>query len=677
MIIALGWRPFLAVSLTLLVVLLLHARAIPPTILGVLLLTLALRVWQRKHGQMRTHWALRLALLFGLAALVWASLGNLFGREAGSALLACMLVLKLLETHTRRDARVLVAVAFFFAMCAFLFEQGIVQTIATFVAVVLALATLYELEPDHATGPSVESHWPLSREAARTGLRHVLFALPFAAVCFLFFPRLSAPMWGAPEDAFGARTGLSDTMEPGAISALALDDTPVMRVEFQGALPPPEQRYWRGMVFWWFDGSTWTGANALDGVERATRRSQVLAIDNAADAVSYEVFLEPTDQRWLFQLDMPVAAPEDATLTADRQTRANQPVSSLLRYTGRSVPTYRMSGELPQLQRAIALRIPADGNPRARALAAQWREQTSDPRALAERALAMFNAAFVYSLEPPLAAGDPVDDFLFTTKIGFCEHYASAFVFLMRAAGVPARVVVGFYGGYRNAAGNYLLVRRADAHAWTEIWIDGEGWVRIDPTSAVAPERVQESARDALARSGGWMSEGWLGSIRDRLDVLGYWWNRAVVEFSAARQRNFLADLGLDKSDYLTLTALLVGGTLLALALAAWFGRPRRARAADPVLAAWRAWCAKLARAGVPRAAQEGPRDFGERAAAALPEHAETIRAFTADFVALRYAADDATSPRARAFVRGVARYRVTHTRAGAATKPRRGASST
>jgi transglutaminase-like putative cysteine protease len=677
MTVTLAWRPFLAVSLTLLVVLSLHARAIPPTILGVLLLTLALRVWQRKHGQMRAHWALRLALMLGLAAMVWASLGNIFGREAGSALLACMLVLKLLETHTRRDARVLVAVAFFFAMCAFLFEQGMLQTLATFVAVVLALATLYELEPDRPVSPNVESHWPLSRDAARAGLRYVLFALPFAAVCFMFFPRLSAPMWGAPEDAFGARTGLSDTMEPGAISALALDDTPVMRVQFQGDTPPPDQRYWRGMVFWWFDGSTWTGANALEGVERATRRSQIIALDNAAESISYEVFLEPTDQRWLFQLDMPVSAPEDATLTADRQTRANQPVSNLLRYAGRSVPNYRMSGELPQLQRAIALRIPSDGNPRARALAEQWRRQTDDPRALVRQALAMFNASFVYSLEPPLASGDPVDDFLFNTKIGFCEHYASAFAFLMRAAGVPARIVVGFYGGYRNAAGNYLVVRRADAHAWTEVWLDGEGWVRIDPTSAVAPERVQADARDALARSSGWLGDGWLGSIRDRLDLLGYWWNRAVVEFSAARQRNFLEEMGLKSTDYRILTGLLIGGTLLALALAAWLGRPRRTRAHDPVLTAWRLWCAKLARAGVSRAAQEGPLDFAARAATALPEHADTIRAFTADFVALRYADNDATAARAHAFARGVARYRLTRARAPRATKRDGNTSST
>ncbi|HET7845645.1 MAG TPA: transglutaminase domain-containing protein, partial [Xanthomonadales bacterium] len=337
-------------------------------------------------------------------------------------------------------------------------------------------------------------------------------------------------------------------------------------------------------------------------------------------------------------LDAPLAAPDGASLGGDFQVRSGEAVHDVLAYRGRSVARRVMQRNLTSTQRFMATGLPPDGNPRARELAQSWRDAGIPPREIANRALALFNESFTYTLEPPLLSpNNPVDDFLFTTQEGYCEHYASAFTFLMRAAGVPARVVVGYYGGYYNAAGGYVVVRRADAHAWSEIWIQGEGWVRVDPTSAVAPERVADDARQAFVADG---EVGFWSQMRERWDLAGYWWNQAVVQFSALKQQRMLQDFGVERATPERLVGLMVVGGLLALALAAWATSTRRARVrAEGPLAAWRRLCARLARLSVARHANEGPRDFAARAAAALPEFAPAIASVSARFVALRYAA--------------------------------------
>ncbi len=648
----LPWAAFLATTLALLGSILLHARWLPASLLSAFLLLLGLRVALRWRGVGRIALWLRLLVVLALVAMVGSSLGNLFGREAGSALLAAMLVTKLIESETRRDARIVLTVVAFLAMAGFLFDQGMLQATMTAAVCVLMLAAMYELDPASAQQAQRAPLRAFSSAGLREAARHLALAIPFALVCFFLFPRLSAPMWGAPQDAFTGRTGISDTMEPGALAGLALDDSVAMRVRFDGEPPPPAQRYWRGLVLWNFDGRIWRGAEMLSGfgAERA--------LEQRGPGIGYEITLEPTDKRWLFLLDAPLGPPEDATLSADFQARAARPVSSALRYRGQSSTNYRMQTELPRGVRTLGTQLPAGGNPRARALAQDWRTQVGDdPRAIADLALRSFNQSFSYSFEVPLLGGDPIDDFLFEVRSGWCEHYASAFVFLMRAAAVPARVVVGFQGGYYNRSGDYYVVRRSDAHAWSEIWIAGEGWVRVDPTAAVAPERVSRDARQAFEAGGTWYERGWLAGVRDRFDLAGYWWTQAVVQFSAVRQRNLLDDVGIDIDDGRQLAFALLGAAVLALAFAALVGGWRRRRGRDPLREAWRDWCARLAKAGIVRAAAEGPHDFGERAAAALPAQADAIRALTHGYVALRYAtaqvgrgAVDQWRQRARAF---------------------------
>ena len=604
----------------------LHAGWLPWSLIGVFAATVALRAALGLAGRPRAPWWLRLGLMLGLGWLVIATYGNPFGREAGSAMLLAMLAAKVVETHSRRDARVVLTATCFVAMAAFLFDQGPVKLLLAAVVVVMILSTMRLLA--EVTRPEQPN---LSLALRSAGLKYLLLAIPFALVCFMLFPRLGAPLWGAPTDAFTGRTGISDRMEPGSLSALALDDTPVMRVSFDGPIPPAAERYFRGLVLWWFDGRAWAGTDLLSGF------NQPPVIEGQTAPIRYEVMLEPTDQRWLFMLDAPGAAPADTRLTGDFQVRRESPVSNVLRYEANAWTRYRMQPELPRLQRRLALGLGDERNPRTRALAQSWAEQTGgDARAIAQKGLELINQDFIYSFEPPLLARDSIDDFLFSTRAGFCEHFASAYAFLMRAAGVPSRVVVGFQGGLINRAGNYLIIRRADAHAWTEVWFEGEGWVRIDPTAAVAPERISEDARtqfDLLERDG---EASWLTGLRERTDLFGHWWNRAVVEFNALRQRQMLQALGAPP-DARWLVVLLVIAAFASLALALfWLGRTRRHQ--DPVLRQWLRFKARLQGAGIKISPATAPQALIQRALHGFPDQADAIRRIGALFIESRYA---------------------------------------
>jgi hypothetical protein len=319
------------------------------------------------------------------------------------------------------------------------------------------------------------------------------------------------------------------------------------------------------------------------------------------------------------------------------------------------------------------LQLPRRGNPRARELARSWRSQHDQPEAIVNAALGLFHDSFAYSLEPPMVGANGVDDFLFEFKSGYCEHFAGAFAFLMRAAGIPARVVIGFQGGYFNSVGGFFNVRFSDAHAWTEVWLDGKGWVRVDPTAAVSPERIERgSLADRSAAQAWYASGGIWAAFRDRVALVGYWWNRAVVEFTALRQRDLIEALGLGDDSGFSLALALVISALFALGLAGWLVSRRASAATDPVLAAYRRYCRRLGEAGIARNPSEGPAEFSHRAAAALPHAAPEILRLSADFVRLRYASHPtAAGELRRDWLRRVRRFRV----ARAATQKRDGTS--
>ena len=430
-----------------------------------------------------------------------------------------------------------------------------------------------------------------------------------------------------PQDAY-AGSGLDDKMSPDSFGPLSLSDAVAFRVTYQGKVPPRDQMYWRGPVLWDFDGRTWTpGSTVLSIAPRFSEKGQ---------AVEYGVTLEPHNKTWLFALDVPVKVSVPARITSDFQLLSPQPVNARLRYQARSYLTYHANLQESATQLKRALQLPLGLNPRALQLARSWREQSRNNMEVIRLALDYFHQQdFHYTLDPVPA--DNIDDFLFTTRQGYCEHYSSSFVFLMRAAGIPARVVTGYLGGEYNAAGNYYIVRQSDAHAWAEVWLDATGWQRIDPTAAIAPERVERGLSTVQTAALPYMARmQWLYSLRMNWDALSYQWNQWVVGYDSERQFAYLSRFGLESlsKQVLYLTAGLgIIITLFALSMLRHLFKRER----DKTQSAWLKVCRKLARKGLPRAPHEGPHDYAARVAAARPDLAAAIKDLAKRYIALRY----------------------------------------
>ncbi len=571
-------------------------------------------------------------LLLLVAALAGAGVlidyRTLLGRDAGVALLTAMTACKLLESRALRDGVVLVFLGYLLVMSNLLYSQEIPRVAYLLAVVIIMLTAQVLIHRQHA---GLTALAPL-----RLTGRMVLLAIPVMLILFVLFPRIPGPLWGLPKDAYQGRTGLSDQMMPGTISELSQSDAVAFRVRFAGTIPPPSQRYWRGPVLWHFDGRRWTRS------EEAPAQTPTPFTPEGAP-VDYAVVLEPSNKNWLFALDLPARLPPRAGMTSSFQLLRDQPVNEVYRYEMRSYPAYR-TGELTGMERSRGLQLPPRGNPRARALAADWRQRGSGSEAVVTAALNLFREQpFYYTLTPPLLGSEIVDDFLFHTRQGFCEHYANAFVFLMRAAGVPARVVTGYQGGEINALGGYLIVRQSDAHAWAEVWLATRGWVRVDPTGAVAPNRVQEGIYAALPDAGvlpflarrGRDSE-WLRQLALSWDALNNAWNEWVLAYGPDRQKEFLSGLGFGPVDWGRMTVAMtvaLGG--FGVLYAGW--RWRRRLAPDPVARAWQRFCARLARRGLARGATEGPLAFAERVASHRPELAQSVGEIARLYAALRY----------------------------------------
>jgi transglutaminase-like putative cysteine protease len=488
-------------------------------------------------------------------------------------------------------------------------------------------------------------------------LRLTVYAVPIAAVLFVLFPRLGGPLWGFAVDQGGAVTGLSDTMSPGSFARVVQSSETAFRVRFDGEPPPPAERYWRGPVLMHTDGKTWSAGELPE--ERPP------SVEALVDPVSYEVTLEPHRRRWLFGLDVPVSVPGGARLRADRQVVADRDVVSRLTYRVTSVTRYR-TGAPTTAERALALQLPENVSERVRQLAEGWRRAAATPAEVIDGALAMFrDEPFVYTLAPPPLGDDPADAFLFETRRGFCEHFSSSFVLLMRLAGIPARVVTGYQGGEVNPRGDYLLVRQSDAHAWAEVWLPETGWLRVDPTAHVAPERVESPIDPGRSLAEGRVAFnvelGWLRGLTRQVvwlvDAANLNWHRWVVGYDRERQDHFLRNLGLAglHGHRLGILAVAVATVVVLVVLALVLRSPR---VGDPVAAAYGRLCRKLARAGVGREPYEGPRDFLDRAARALPGQADALREIGRLYEQLRYG-PGRTSAATRHLSRAVSRLRL------------------
>jgi len=589
------------------------------------LLTAALIAWRvaalGNRSLLPSTWLL-MAIVAAAMLGVWLEYRAIFGRTPGIMLLVMFGGLKMLESRNQRDAAALAFLTWFLAITNFLYTQSIPTALGMLAAVAFSVAALVGLAAP--------------RRALRANLRTAALllgqAVPAALVLFLLFPRVQGPLWGLPQDAYSAMSGLSDSMAPGDLSQLMLSDAIAFRVDFHGAPPPRRTLYWRGPVLWDFDGRSWRlGSPAFADLPEP----------RGGTRVDYSVLLEPHNRNWLFALEAPALLPPRTRYLDDGQIVALAPIRTRMSYD--MVSRVEADPVADEDDRAMtrALRLPQGFNPRARALAESWRAASATDAQVLAHAVGYFRVERLqYTTEPRLLGRDSVDEFLFDSREGFCEHFSSAFVFLMRAAGVPARVVTGYQGGDLNPVDGRFTVRQSDAHAWTEVYLRGRGWTRVDPTVLSVPRRLDDGAR-SIADAGALPlllrpEMAWLRSLRYNWEALTHQWNLLVLGYNPERQRELMSWLGMRDADWLELasTLLAVLGAFVLL-LFAWmlrrFARP------DPVQAAWRQFCRKLGARGVARASHEGPRDYAERAARNLPAAEEPIRRIAALYIALRY----------------------------------------
>ena len=538
-----------------------------------------------------------LGFLLGLVGL-WLTYNTAFGLDMGVAFLVLCLISKLWELYKRRDAYVVLNLSLFVLASLFLMDQGIVTTVEVIIGAVIVLLAFIALNDDGNT-----------RGDGRLRTLGVLGigALPLLVVLFLFFPRLP-PLWSVQLSGQQATTGVSDSMSPGDFANLGQSTELAFRVEFADKRPPQEQLYWRGLVFSNFDGVTWRPSPQQREWQPAPQMPNWIAnaLATVPDEVKiapnrYQIILEPTQQNWLFGLDYPFAQQQDISITSNFTLRKDQPVTQQLRYDVLQFAPMRIDPVLSEASRRLNLALPSSGNPQARLLAQQlFAQSDSDPVRYIQAIERWINQTeFRYTLSPPRLNTNRIDEFLFNTKAGFCEHYSSSFTFMLRAAGIPARVVAGYQGGEPSRNGNVWEVRQMDAHAWTEVWLEGQGWVRVDPTAFVAPERV-EQGMDALTQARGATMFGdgagaqisyqqyqMLQTLRRLSDQASYYWQKDVVGYDQDKQADSLLKWFNIRSIMQQITWLAVSAisVMAILVFVIWQRRRKRWHPADLPLA--------------------------------------------------------------------------------------------
>jgi protein-glutamine gamma-glutamyltransferase len=624
-----SYEHLLGISACLCLALVAHITSLPVWIPLVVVLCGLVRLGLARSGRgCPPGWAvLTLALLSIPLLLVRFHTFN--GLFAGTALLVLMAGLKLLETKTRRDIYIITLIIYFVSLSALL-EGNSLWLLAYLIGVCwLTTATLLRLT---SSGPAPD--WGHS---LRHGGRLLSQALPLALVFWLLFPRFAGPLWQIPNDARVAESGVSDSMSPGDITHLALSDDVAFRVRFAGAAPPSQELYWRGPVLHDFNGRTWQHTDLLF--------TNVPPLPPQGPAHQYTVMMEPHQHKWLFTLDYPALWNlAHAGLNSDYTLVQEFPVSRPVDVVATSYTRIQFPKSLNGSARFRDTR-PPNHNPRTLQLARELRATHPDDMEYVRAVLAMFNQQpFYYTLSPPKLGDSPVDDFLFGTRRGFCEHYASAFAALARAAGIPARVVTGYQGGTRNPYADYWIVRQSDAHAWDEVWIEGRGWLRIDPTSAVAPQRVEAGLTDATSAdevlASRWQrSSPWFAAARLRIDMVRELWRERILDFDQDSQRRLLEMLRIPEPDGQKLVVLLAGAMIAVMCWLTWqVRRELDPQPKDSAARAFRRLCAKLAAAGLPRLPHEGAEAYAARVARQRPDLGATVTALCRQYSSLRYA---------------------------------------
>jgi protein-glutamine gamma-glutamyltransferase len=583
-----------------------------------------LRRWRLPPAWMRI--ALSLACFIG----VLASYEAVSGVGPGSALLAIMAALKLMETRQRRDQFVLLFISIFLTMASLLREQYLWSMGYLFVSVLITMTAWLQMAARDGSGIGA---------SLRTSSRLLLYSAPLMLAMWVFFPRIATPFWAVPIDTSAASSGLSDSMSPGDISSLSLSDAVAFRVQFAGAVPAPRDRYWRGLVLYRFDSRSWSGLDATPDWQARDR------VEYLGEPVSYSVTMEPTGQQWVFALDMPYDVSLRRTFFGPQHQLARpQPIDQRIVYEATSYSRYRVDRDTSRTPLNWYLRLPTVGNPQTLQLARELRQSATSEQDYIDLVLQRFHEQeYFYTLQPPVLGSNPVDEFLFRTRRGFCEHYASAFAVLMRAAGIPSRIVLGYQGGELNPMGNYLIVRQSDAHAWTEVWLPERGWVRVDPTAAVAPERIESGMFGALVDGSG-ASWGlgdhsqWLHRITLTWDAINTQWNEWVLAYGPDKQSSLMEWLGMENPDWRKMMLTLIGLVMvLILGISLLLFRRNRPPPADVPARLYRRFVQK---AGLPPLRGETPFEYASRLKEMQASNATAIDDITERYLRVRYAAN-------------------------------------
>lgn len=603
-----------------------HALYLPIWVGGISLVCLFWRFQVTLgHWRLPGKW-LRFLMVFAAIAAVFYEYGTLLGPFAGTALLVLGYAFKLLETQHRRDAFVVVILGFVVAAAFFFFEQSMLATAYVVVIIGLLVAAMVSLNQ------TMTDH----QRALPLAAKLLLQALPLMLVMFLFVPRI-APIWSLDLSGNRAKTGLSEEVSVGDIATLSQSDELAFRAVFTGKNPSKNQLYWRALVLDQYDGRSWSRGRfvmdrspmvSLQGPRRGWHQ-QVTAL---AEPIEYQVMMEATDKPWMFSLDAVTDYDRVFGYSADHRIINFGPISQPIAYTLKSALDYQLDLQLPKWLRDKNLQLPDKGDDRTRRLAADMLASSNSVEDYVNNVMRYFSTQdYKYTLRPgQLLDSNKIDEFLFARKLGFCGHYAGAFVYLMRAAGVPARMVAGYQGGEYNSLGNYWLIHQFDAHAWAEVWIAGQGWKRVDPTAVVSPSRINSGLEEAVSGEQSFLENsplsaaryrdwGWVTQLRYSIDYLNYAWYRSVLGYDAKTQLGFLSrwlvviDLqSLALWLLASIVAVLVIIGLLVLGLS-------RKRTVDPLLNEYQRFCRKMAKRGSPRRPEESPHSYALRLIETFP----------------------------------------------------------
>lgn len=569
------------------------------------------------------------------------------GLDSAASLLALGFVFKLIEMRQKRDIYVVISLCFVMSMVAFLYSQSVLTTLYITLVITVTLGAMIAMNRDALLADNAGT--------ARLALKIGVQALPLTIVLFVVFPRI-APLWAVPMQTGVNSTGVTDEMSPGDISQLGRSAQLAFRVQFEDSeAPPHELLYWRGLVLDDFDGTTWRRTRSSSSYSVATaladfRISYEDRIRTSGTPLDYNVIIEPTQQPWLFGLHLAEDVDDRFFRSRNFELFNNGLISQRLRYELRSYTQNQTDILMLDSMRNRSLELADTGNERSLEFASELRARVDTDRDYVYAVLAHFQRnEYFYTLNPPLLGENRIDEFLFDTMAGFCEHYASSFTYLMRAAGIPARVVVGYHGAEQNPYENYLMVYQYNAHAWSEVWLEGEGWVRFDPTGAVSPTRIEQGVQEALRDDPAFLEDdlfsasrlgsiGWLNAMRLRLDAIEYSWNQTVVNYDEDVQFELFQRLfgEVTERKVLILMSTLATIVLIAIGFTVISLEPRIKR--SPINSFYLSVCKELAKINLKRKRGEGPHAFRDRVCEQRPELAEAMSELTALYVELNYA---------------------------------------